>query len=540
MRLIVLALAALLAVLACERKSGAPTSPTSLVAADLAADSPLEKPFRLKDGEELDVDRLFALLPPDLRPTYDAAAYDATLGATVVTNLRLRPSGQRAFSAERAEFYGVDIEKIERLNAERDASRDAPLERVAEKMRLYGVETGSATERTTRIGAVEIDHLRVRPAGAPKAATSGLARFFNAFDVAGVYFKDVRSAAQPDFELTAPDLRLVGLGGGRLNALLAKDLEYRVGRSLARGGRSLGPAAEIFISGPLRNFIAPEDQRVGVARLEWRGISFAGLMEYGLRGEPPPITAKNLVDLGTARLVDAETFIGDRRFSLVPETVVSAMDFDWLAPSKVRAVTRGGLYDFTAYVPDTEKEALAALKARRLDRVKGDSDLAYDWSAEDGDAVFSAGFDSAGFADFDLDIALSGLELKKIADSRAAGAARPAADLGSLRSFSMTIADEQMLDAFYALSALESGRSEKEIRAAAPTLLRLSMVELERDNPRVAGYLGAVADFLEEGGALEIRAEPETPVPLKAIAATTAGGPDAIATAINLTVVRRK
>lgn len=541
------------AVAGCGRKDGAPKSPASVAAADLAAASPLDKDYRLKGGEELDVDRLFELAPLYMRPTYEKASFDAKLGATVVTGLKFGDiEGGRGFTAKRAEFYGVDLDRIEKLQSATTAPANAPLHPVLGKLRLFEIESASETGAKTTIGAVEIDSLRVRDGGIPKKSpASGLAAFFNAFDVAGIYFKDLKVAAidasQSDtgaaLDFAAPDLRFVGLGGGRLKALLGRDLDYVIRQSpaaIAAAGRGLGPAGEILVNGPLRNFIAPENQRTRLKSVEWRDISFAGLLDYGLRGERPPITARNLINLGTARFVDAETFVGDKRLSIVPDTMISAFEFTWFAPSKVRAVTRGGLYDFTAYVPDTEKEAIGVLKARGLDRVKGDSDFALDWSADKGDAVLSTGFNSAGFADFDFDIALVGLELKKIEAGRAAGAPQPALDLARLKSLSMVIADEEMLDAFYELSALEAGGTAKDVRAATPAMMRIGKIELERESPRLAGYVEAIADFLEDGGALEIRAAPETPVPLNAISAAAPSGPDAMAEAINLTVTRKK
>jgi hypothetical protein len=558
MRLVILSLVATIAIAiaiaiaGCGKKDGAPKSPASVAAADLAAASPLDKAYRLKGAAELDIDRLFQLAPLYVRPTYEKASFDSKLGATVAIGLKFGDIvGGKGFTAKRAEFYDVDLERIEKLQSATTAPADAPLHPVLGKLRLYGVESASEAGAKTTIGAVEIDSLRVREGGLPKEApASGLATFFNAFDVAGVYFKDLKidaAGAEADagtaYDFAAPDLRFVGLGGGRLKALLGRDLVYVIRRSpdaIAAAGRWLGPAGDILVNGPLRNFIAPENQRTTLKTLEWRDISFAGLLAYGLKGERPPITARNLIDLGTARFVDAETFVGDKRLSIVPETSISAIEFVWLAPSKIRAVTRGGLYDFTAYVPDTEKEAIGVLKARGLDRVKGDSDFAFDWSADKGEAALSTGFDSAGFADVDFDVALAGLELKKIEAGRAAGALQPALDLARLRSLSMVIADEEMLDTFYELSALETGGSAKDVRAAAPTMMRIGRMELARESPRLAGYVEAVAEFLEDGGTLEIRAAPAAPVPLSAIGAAAPAGPDAMAEAINLTVTRKK
>ncbi len=539
----------------CGKKSEVPSSSVSAAAANPAAASPLDKPYRLKGGAEVDIDRLFEILPLYLRPTYEKANFDSKLGATVVTNLKFGDvAASKGFTARRAEFYGVDLEKIESLQAAKDAPLDAPLELVLQKLRLFDVASAEPddTAAKTTIGGVEIDTLRIRRGGIPKSSpSSGLAAFFNSFDVAGVYFREVRTvsgdAASSDtgaaFDFTAPDLRFIGVGGGKLNALLARDLDYLIRQSpdaIAAAGRGLGPAGDILVNGPLRNFIAPENQRTKLKTLEWRDISFAGLMAYGLKGERPPLNDRNLINLGSIHVTDAETFIGDKRLSVVPETDISALEFTWLAPSKIRAVTRGGQFDFTAYVPDTEKEAIDALKSRKLDKVKADSDFAFDWDADKGGAVLSTGFDSAGFADFDLDLSLDGLELAKIEAGRAAGAAQPVADLARLKSFSLAIKDEQLLDAFYALSALQTGGTAKDMRAATPAMMRFGKLELERENPRMAGYVDAVAQFLEDGGTLEISAAPETPVPLGALGAAAVGGPDAMAAAINLTVTRKK
>jgi len=547
-----LALVAAFAFGACAKKSDAPRTSTSMEAADVNAASPLDRPYRIKNADALDIDRLFEIAPLYLRPTYEKASFDAKKGATIVTGLKF--GGKEGFVAERAEFYGVDLDAIERIEAGEGGALNAPMETVLRKLRLFDVKSVDIDDETgaVTIGAVEIDALRIRQGGLPKeTSASGVAALFNAFDVAGVYFKDFnaegddpgKSKSGASFAFDAKDLRFVGIGGGRLDALIARDFSYLIEQSssaVAAAGKGLGPAGDLLVNGPLRNFIAPEKQRVRAKSLEWKNVSFAGLMEYGLKGEKPPVSARNLINLGTAHIVDAQSFYGDKRISIVPETDISAMEFEWLAPSKIRAVARGGLYDFTGYLPDEEEEAIEALKSRGLDRVKAESDFAYDWNADSGDAAFSAGFNSSGFADLNVDAAFEGLELARIEAARAAGGRNPAAELARLKSFSFIVDDDQMLDAFYALSALQTGGEAKDVRAATPALMRLAKLELKRSNPHVASYIDAVADFLEYGGTLEVKAVPETPVPLSAIGAASAGGPDAMAAAVNLTVTRKK
>jgi hypothetical protein len=177
------------------------------------------------------------------------------------------------------------------------------------------------------------------------------------------------------------------------------------------------------------------------------------------------------------------------------------------------------------------------MKSRRLDRIRADSDFAYDWNGATGGAALSLGFDSDHFADVDINAALTGLQ--KIDVARNAGSEKRALDFARLKSFSLVVKDDEMLDALYELAALESGGSPKEIRAAAPTLLRAVSLRMRAENPRTAAIAGAVADFLEKGGRLAIRAEPEEPVPLSALQGAAAGAPDALIAALNLTVERR-
>ena len=102
---------------------------------------------------------------------------------------------------------------------------------------------------------------------------------------------------------SAPDLRFVGIGGGKLSAVIANDFEYEIAQtpeSLVSLQQAMGPQAGFLLSGPFAAFVAPENQRATMKSFEWRGIDFSGLLEYGLRDEEPPLSAENLIDLGTA------------------------------------------------------------------------------------------------------------------------------------------------------------------------------------------------------------------------------------------------
>ena len=526
-----LACAAALALAACGQKDAgvdAPKSESSAKASKTGTPSPLEERFSLKDAEPFDVDALFALAPEDSRPTYESAEFDDKLGATVVSNLRFADANDgEAVIVERAEFYGVDMDAIDRIKNASEASPDAPYENVFQKVRFFNVKTEGFEDDSgdLEIGGVEFDNLSIRQGGIEGDGEGNeAARFFNAVNLAGIYFKDIKLITEtydaPAVSVTAPDLRFVGLGGGKLNAIIAKDFSYDMTQSAASITAmqdAMGPQYALLMSGPLKGVLAPESQRMTMKSLEWRGIDLSGLMAWGLKGEEPPKSERDLIDLGTMKAVDMETYIEDRLAATVGEATVTAANFTWLVPSNIRADTKDATYDLTAYVPETEEASINVLKDYGLDNIKGDGYAEWVWNANSGAADLEYEANTEGFADFSLGLALSGLKLKDIADAEEDGEINPVATLGKFNSFTMSLTDEKALDALFALSALQMGGTGEDLRLSAPAMIRLSGAQFSQMNPRLNGYINAVADFVGSGGTLEISATPAEPVPFSAL-----------------------
>lgn len=549
---ILLAATAALALVACGKKegAGAPETKSSAAAARAEAGSPLDAPYRLKDAKAVDVDALLALLPEGARPTYDSAKFDAALGATVLTNLRFvdRNSDDDiefdGIAIDRAELYGVDMDAVERIKSA-DAAVDALFEKVFDKVRLFGLKPVNAEDRNVMtIGAAEIDRFRLRQGGF-RDADENPAFFFNAFDLAGLYFKDVDADADEgegagDFSFKAKDLRFVGLGGGKLGAVIANVFEYEIKQSdQARAAmlQSLGGPAATLLGGPLKGFIAPNHQRVVVKTFEWRGIDMSGFMAYGLKREKPPLSARDLIDLGTARIIGTETYIDGRLAAKAAESTVDAFEFTWLAPSKFRSAAKGVEYDFTAYVAPEEEAAIAILKKHGLDKVKGEGAMSWDWNAGKGDAALVSDFKTTQLADFSIDFAMNGLALDKISALIESGEANPVVKLGALKGFGLKIADKKLLDVGFELAALGmEGTSADDLRQSAPAMIRLAGIQAAAMSPRIGGYVDAVANFVEQGGTIEIAARPASPVSLEAIDAASQAGPEAVPDLIDLTV----
>lgn len=548
MKSMLLAGLAAFALAGCGDKSDAPSTPSSDAAARTASASPLEREYRLRDAEPVDIDALFDLMPAAARPTYESAEFDERLGATVVTGLNFPGAGRNVagIAVGRAEFYGLDLDAVERVKTG-EAALDAAFATIVEKVRLFDMRPESgADDAKTVIGAVEIDRLRIREgAGGELAGPSkgGAARFFNAFDLAGLYFKDIRVEDMDNDDaavsFSTPDLRLVGFGGGKLEALIAKEIDFSVARSdaaQAAMAQGLGGPAGAILSSPLKGFVAPDAQRVAVKSLEWRGVDMSGLLDYGLRGEEPPLTARNLIDLGAMKALDMESFIGGRRAARAAESAISEMTFTWLFPSKIRSESKGLEYDFTAYLPPEEEEAIAVLKNHGLDTVKGSGDFRWDWDADGGDAGFASNFETDGLADMFFGLDFAGLRLEDVHAALKNGTPNAVMAEGAFGGLRFTLADEKLLDAVYDVAALQTGQSAADMRVSTPAMVRLSGAAAAAFNPRIAGYVEAVAKFLETGGTLEVVAAPESPVSFADLDAASRAAPETLPDLVNLTV----
>lgn len=530
MRYLVLLGVAALALGACDRGDKPSATAGALKAASVNAPSPLESPFTLKGAAAVDVNAALALLPPELRPTYQAATFDAALGATVLTGVSL--GEEQGLTIARVELYGLDQAAVARVVETEATNSAAPFEQIFAKIRFFDLSANSADGGApVSIAAGEIDRLRIRQgAFADDQEGSGLASIFNAFELGGLYVKDAVFGANDEneaFGVTAPDLRLVGVSGGKLEALVANRLEYRV------SGAPEGSVAPL--GGPFETFLAPRNQRVAIRSLNWRGLDLSGMLPFGLREEKPPVTARDLVKFGELTALDVETWYGDRRFSFAPKTTLSA-DFIWIAPSKIRSVATDAVYDLTAYFSPNDAAAVELIKKHGLDKLKADSRFSYDWEPKSGAVSVKSDISAPAAAIIDFSLAADGLEINALAAALDADASDAALGLVRLKSATLKLRDEVMLDAFFDLAALEAGGAGKDMRAAAPALVRLAGVQAAVAAPAARGYFDAIASFVEKGGSLTIKVNPQQPMSLTELGQRGASGPDAMVQSLGVEV----
>lgn len=536
LRVFVLAGSLAILLASCAPKGGDPLR--------LSKASPIDRPFALKGQKPLDIDALLKALPERMRPTYAKSAFDARLGATIVTGVVFPdPDGagpRLPMTAQRIELYGVDRDAMRRVS---DAARDnvAPFETVFVKIRAFDIAPERRQGDDAAIGALEWSNLRIRRGAfsALQGRAPTAAHFLNNFELDGLYVKNW-SAHGPEREpkaagFNAPDLRIVGLAGGKLEGAVLKGLEYKFAMSpekRAQFGGGFGLFVGAALNGPLGQFLFPAEQRVTVESLEWRGVDLEGWMRKELAGERIAMDASGLISLGEVRARKVDTYVRDRLASRIDDTAIEMSAFVGVLPAKIVSTAKGATYDFTAYVDQGDDEAVRLLKARGLDKVRGSSRFSWTWDAEKGDAALETNFEAGRVADLDFKLNMSGADAARMEQARQAGEPADFASFAALKAMRIRVDDKAMLDALYALTAARSGETVDRLRLEAPESIRLLTRSARNLDPRAKQVLEAAADFLSDGGTIEITAEPETPV---AFSDLGAAGPDALAKSLNLT-----
>ncbi|MEM6415690.1 MAG: hypothetical protein AAF720_13660 [Pseudomonadota bacterium] len=523
---------------------GNAVSDVTAAAADAIAlkkDSPIDTPFSLKGAQAVDLDAVLALIPEAVRPSYGSATFDEKRGAMVVTDLKFAPrvdvtleSGDASFqgaglTAARAEIYGLDPDALKRIDEaviEGQARYRADFEDVLVKMRLFDIEQATDTEQSatdeasqTAVGALEFDGLAIRLGafgGVEEGVDANAAHFFNSFKLKGLYLKDISvaskddSASSPSVRFSAPDVRYSGLGAGRLDAFVARNLKVTTAQSeetIKAARDSLGGV----LKGPVGSVLSAGTQTYTFDVFNWQNIDFSKLMPFALAGDTPPTTERDLIDLGSIRVTGAETLINGKLFSRAEETSVSAIEATWLIPSRIDAKTPKITYDFTAYLGDNDTEALDVLTQNGLNNLTGSSNFLYQWNADSGDLSLATDFNAKDFTDLDFSMGLAGLQLEDLAKAPELQIEDVFSDLG-LSSLNLVIDDEKMLDAIFAIAALQTGGDAGTVRSQGSALVRVGAMQAMLINPKLADYANAIASFMEKGGRLAVKAAPEAPV----------------------------
>jgi len=508
--------------------------------------------YKLSGANALDVDALFAKTGYQGEKPYGSTNFDAKIGATIINDIKLDDGSGNIVTIKKAELFGVDEEAINKVVSGAKAI-DAPFASVLQKVRFYdiNVQTADAGENfKMSLGGLEIDQLNIREGGINTEADEATipAQIFNVFDLGGLYFKDFNfdmdSEAAGTFKMSAPDFRIVGLSGGTLKAMIANDLDYTFKQSkevLKSAFAGAGPQLESLIDGPLGAIMGVNGQRVKAESFVWNGIDASGLLQYGLKGEMPPFSARNLISLGTAELKNMEQYLGDKKLLTSTSSTFKADEFTWLIPNTISADTKDATYDLSAYIPDGNDELLAIINKHGLNKVKGNGKMSWNWDDQKGGAKIDYVANTDKLADFSFTMDAGNLVFDNIAQALESQDQAAMLGIGSFKNLNLKIKDKNFLNLVYDIAANQMGTgSGDDLRQSAPAMLRLSGGQFTAINPLFEGYLNSFATFLGEGGTLEISAKPDEEIPMAQFAVVGQTAPQTIPNLLNLKVTHKK
>ena len=553
-KIILLAGVAALSLTACGKSNGKEGSPK--VVAATSSQSPFDAKFKLSGGSQLDIDAWLEKAGYDGPKPYASASFDNKLGATIVNDIKFDDGEGTIITISKAELFGVDEAAIDRIeNGER--SDDSPFETIFKKVRLYDIamkvdesalelaDDESRPETVSMdIGGLELDTLKFRQGGVDDDADGGVqfAQFMNAIDLAGIYMKDyelnVGGAEIGKFDLSAPDFRLVGFGGGKLNAIIANDFEYTFKQSreaIEAAMADAGPQMGALLDGPLGNIFGVNGQRVKAKSMSWKNIDASGFVQYGLKGETPPTDATDVLSLGSGEISDFEQYIGEKRLMSAKTSTFKADEFTWLIPNKITSDVKQAQYDLTAYLNDNDEQLLGIMNKYGLNDVKGDGDFAWTWDDKAGTANVNYNANTDKLADFSMSFNAGNLVFEEMAQGLNTAGPAALAGLGNFQGFNFKITDKNLLNMVYDIAAIQmGGGTGDDIRTSAPAMLRLSSGQFQAFNPLIKDYVDAIANFLSEGGTLEISANPEQAVPFAQFAIVGQTAPQSLPNLLNL------
>ncbi|MEM9706644.1 MAG: hypothetical protein AAF850_11285 [Pseudomonadota bacterium] len=499
-----------------------------------AGASPIDQRFTLKNATPLDIDALVAFIPPPLRVDFEDTNFDETLGATVVTGLRIRgATDEPGVTIGRLELFGVDTAAFQSAFAPADAG-GANVLKLFDKIRLFDIKP-LAADASGAIEALEIATLQVEQGLFAGERTEPLS-VIKGLQLTGLYAKGVDFAGKTetgDVGLKVKDFRLSEFGGGRLKELAAYDVETRAAAPII--GQSPVDSA---LNGAMR--IAGRPQKTSLAAFIWRDFDAAGLLDYAIREEEPPANAEGLLRLGSLRVEDVAVDIDGTEAFRGALTTMQAGPSIGIIPQSIQARSIDGLYNLLAYAP-ADATALRDLIAERgIETVAAEGAFDWTWDAKSGDAALDLKSAAEGLLAFENEIMLSGLDPEALNAAMQANDPNLAQSIVKLDQLRFFLRDDAFLDLAFAIASIETGGDGAALRGSAPAIIRLASAQAFFVSPALAGYINSFASFVELGGELEIELAPEDPVSLLTISQIAEKEPLKLGETLGVSVKHRR
>ena len=347
-------------------------------------------------------------------------------------------------------------------------------------------------------------------------------------------------------KLEMPFYGLRGVARGDVEATVLSGLRFSLdGASAPAKG---APAIPVAMEG-------------GVERYTITGLRLAKLFDYWSRGESPPPKEADLMSLGVWESRKERYTLGGQPLYSLDYAKTDLSKFRWFLPTQIRSTVSnlnydiGGLLRFSqSTAPQAEgaqnlTQMISLLDKHGFSAVSASGDIVYDWAPATGvsSIVSKNELKTLGRIDFETSAGLptfkefSALHPRKGEPFDTAKLSQLLAD-ATLQRGALSVADAGMLPRLFALAAdmqaLQMGGAPgaikpAELRAGAAFSLR----SLGAAPTPLAPVYAAIADFVADGGTLDLSVSPAAPIPLSLIMVPGPDGEDPL-TRLNITARR--
>lgn len=569
-----------------------PVALTPAEFADQLVASALTRPAAT--SSEFDIEGLNALLGDMARITFDTAGADAETGAYRLTGVRVELLGDEPvtlFTANEALFWDADIDGLTaRLNGENLDETLALFERIE----LAGVKTdlsgyvnaidsavtavldeGEAVDTvyesaSLEIGRLVLDRMTLHPwthterEGEDEgvAAIRLISAFARSFSLDSLLYLDTRTEEVVQTEgitttMSATYERSLVQGYDR------GDIPMMVSTGMGFSGAIPIPAFhdEPSEDGAMPDALAPIEFSGQTDYAAWNGLQMSKLLEWGERGELPPITEKDLWSIGTYVLTGTHMDFGGKPMFRIGHLEMSADKFAWFLPERITfrhedaslhladimmAVDNLGLQQEAPENEPTIAEIAAILERTGLATISGDGAFSLTWDSETGETLLVSDNVTDNLYADDTRIALTLPSYAALIPGFGIDGLTPDDELlgqifeagFAFKGGHYSLTDSGLLNAVSSLviefakfsgeAAGEEGGDDmlsgfadstpEAVRSFASMMLLFTGSAFTQDIPGSETWLASLAAFIAEGGTIRVASAPAAPVTAASLA----------------------
>jgi len=279
----------------------------------------------------------------------------------------------------------------------------------------------------------------------------------------------------------------------------------------------------------------------------WTGLNFATLLEYGERGELPPITVRDLWSFGTYTLADTEMSLGGKPMFEIGRIDVSADKFVWFLPERISVKhedTSLNLVEILKWAEEIEPSAppedtgeptmmqiIGILERTGLGKLSGDGAFSLTWDSETGSALVASKSSSDGLYTDETRLELRLPTYAQLVpafgkDGKTPDQSALSALLDEQSAFiggHYSLSDVGLLSALAALTieiAKFSGEDDpmlgnfaestpEAVRMFASGMVMFGAGAVSKDLPEATGWITSLSQFINTGGTFRIELAPE-------------------------------